>query len=166
MLLELPEVPQLDKLLDFLLAPSHIKRARTFNWDLKQLWPIAQGSYCRESRKHPPGIFQTTTVRKTMTWSTVPEIIFQRLATVIKSGEIIKKPFWRQQYLSFLLPSLYPAPPSITTLLPSPILNQSFSRESHLWCSLFLGKHWPASRCLTPSQAHESVYVAQMWPVT
>lgn len=91
---------------------------------------------------------KTITMGK-MTWSTITEIIFRRLCTVIKSGEVIKNPFWRQQ----LLPSLIfvPYSKSIPTLLPSPTLNHSFSGESHLWCSLFLGKHWKNPRCLTPA---------------
>lgn len=118
-----------------------MQRARAFNWDLKQPWLIAQGSYCGNSRKHSPRIFKTIAMRN-MTWSTIPEIIFRRLAMVIKTGEVIKNPFLRQQCL-FPLPFSFPAPPPITTLLASPAQNHHLSRENHPWCDLFLGKHQP-----------------------
>lgn len=95
-----------------------------------------------------------------MTWSTITEIIFTRLATVIKSGEVIKNPFWTQH----LLPSLIFAPYSkpTTKLLPSPTLNHSFSGESHLWCSLFLGKHWQGPCCLTPAMS-VNLFMLHQW---
>lgn len=121
-----------------------MERARTFNWDLKQLWPIAQDSYCAESKKHPSRFLKTTTMRK-RTWSIVPEIIFKSLATVIKSGDVFKA-------ISLSLSHSVPYPTPLTTVsLTPPKKNHNFSRESHLPCSLFLGKHWQAPCCRRPA---------------
>lgn len=94
-----------------------------------------------------------------MAQSTIREIIFKKLAAVIKSSEAVKKLSLKQQSLS-PSPIPVPCPPPITTLVAT--VSRNVSRESHLQCSLFLGKHWQAPRCRTPAMC---MNVAQMWPV-
>ena len=110
------------------------------------------------AKKHLSRLCKTITIRK-MTRSTIHEIIFKKLAAVIKSSEVVKKLSLKQQYLS-PSPIPVPCPTPITTLVTT--VSHNVSRERHLQCSLFLGKHWQARCCRTPAMCKS---VAQMWPV-
>lgn len=76
---------------------------------------------------------------------------FQETCHSHKADEVIKKPFFkttRSPSLSHLCHLLHIS--RKYTLLSS-TLNHGASRESHLWWDLFLGKHWQAPCCLTPT---------------
>ena len=112
-----------------------MKRARTCNRDLKQLWPIAQGSHCEEHWKHPPRIFNTATTRKMTCLPFLKSFsghLPQSSSQVLKSQ---RNPFFFKKKKRTT--SLLPSPISVTChthphnyTWPCPTLNLSVSRES------------------------------------